>query len=301
MAPKKRKSLSTADGEQAEKETRIPEDILAELRTAGHEVDSADLMLPLQLRGVTATALAILEPRFVRILSKKSNRVQLVCRRCSWSSTATGVCRGVEHAVHFANPNPSDVQRYLESRELDYDETRAKALTNYKNFGSRTNGCSNPSHVTPQELKIMNAQKNAAAKLWFELLRTPEAQAMLPGEAQPRPAMDQEGLERLHALSIFYNHQSFMSVESNMTKLFFKNLAPAYKCPTRFKVRAVLDSTAAELEDYQNKLLQKGPFCLCTDGATISGLGFLNVGIMDSSGVCRSANIKFGDCVSAQP
>ena len=71
VAPKKRKSLSTADGEQVEKEAKIPENILAELRTAGHEVDSSDLMLPLHLRGVTATALATLEPRFVRIPSKK--------------------------------------------------------------------------------------------------------------------------------------------------------------------------------------------------------------------------------------
>ncbi|CAE7389295.1 unnamed protein product [Symbiodinium natans] len=285
MAPKKRKSLSAADGEQVEQKTQIPEDVLAELRALGHEVDASDLMMPLQLRGVTATALAILEARFVRIFSKKSQKIQLVCRRCSWSSMATGVCRGVEHAVHFANPNPSDVQRYLESRELDYDEKRAKALTEYKKFGSRTNACANPNHVTPQELKVLNAQKNPAAKLWFELLRAPEARAMLP-EKQPRPAMDQEGLERLHALSIFQNHQSFMSVESNMTKLFFKNLAPTYKCPTRFKVRDVLDSTAAELEDYKQKLLKQGPFCLCTDGATISGLGFLNVGIMDSGGVC---------------
>ncbi|CAE7833910.1 unnamed protein product [Symbiodinium sp. CCMP2592] len=240
----------------------------------------------MNLRGVTATAVAILESRFVRIRSRKFQKIRLVCRRCSWSSTATGVCRGVEHAVHFANPNASDVHKYLESRELDYDEKRAKALAKYKDGGSRTNACSNPSHVTQQELKVLNAQKNPAAQLWWELLKTPESRAMLPGDAQPRPVLDQEGLERLHALSIFHSHQSFMSVENDMTKLFFKNLAPNYKCPTRFKVRDVLDSTAAEMEEFQKKLLLKGPFCLCTDGATIAGLGFLNVGIMDSSGMC---------------
>ena len=68
-------------------------------------------------------------------------------------------------------------------------------------------------------------------------------------------------------------------------KLFFRKLSPEYKPPTRTHVREVVDASADTVAEALHKqLCTDGPWCLVTDGPTIAGCGFLNIGAMAASG-----------------
>ena len=280
MAPKK-KASGNADSEP---KTEIPEDTKAKLQSAGHTAENYYLA-SMNLRSATDTSLRVLRTRMVRAVHKTSGKYKFMCLRCNWSSECAGLSRPLEHVVHYAHPVHAAVEDYLQQQGLDFDESKKKEVQNYRAKGSRTAACSNPDHVTTQDLRSLSKEGAHAATMWCKLLESSEAQAMrVEGEPQ-HPTTDPKELQRLHALAVVHSHQSFNSVEGKMMKLFFQKLCPHYKPPTRTNVREILDASAEEVAGVLEKQLRtEGPWCLVTDGATIANLGFLNIGAMSASG-----------------
>ena len=285
---KQRKSTGTANqgAEPDEAQPKeIPEDIQVQLRAVGHEADNYNLA-SMQLRSATDAQLCILKKRVVRTTHKTSGKNKFFCLRCHWSSEGAGLSRPLEHVIHYSQPVADKVATYLTKQGLEFVESKQQALQLYRAKGSRTSACSTADPISPEDLRILADQGVHAAQLWRELLQSAEAQQMLGGRqvCAAEPA-DLKELQRLHSLAVVHSHQSFNSVEGEVMKLFFTKLSPEYKPPTRTHVREVVDASADTVADALHKqMCTDGPWCLVTDGATIAGCGFLNIGAMAASG-----------------
>ena len=163
----------------SEPKTEIPEDIKAKLQSAGHETDDDyNCLASMNLRSATDTSDSVLSTRVARAMQKTSGKIKFFCLRCGWSSEYTQLSRALEHVIHDAHPVPSAAEACLDQQGLDFGESKNKELQKSRAKGSRTSACSNPDHLTTQDLRSLAKQGVHAATMWRRLLESLEATAM---------------------------------------------------------------------------------------------------------------------------